>query len=551
MSAPPAEQTPEPAATAVRPGDVEAESGVSGPPNRARTTPRPLPRHVPVLIVGTGFGGLAVSHGLSEAGIEHWLIERAADVGGTWRDNRYPGCACDIPSRLYSLSFAPNPDWTRLYPSQPEIERYLHGVAADLGVDERTSFETELTSADFDATQGIWRISTSRGELTADVLVSATGGLSYPRAPEVSGLGSFPGPVMHTAAWRPEVELAGKRVAVVGTGASAIQVIPEVAKVAAEVLVFQRTPAWVLPREDRAVGERERRRMREHPEAQRLARGAEYLTREVQVFAMAHAGRLLRVAERRARRVMAEQVPDPELRRRLTPTYRLGCKRVLLSDDYYPAMSAPHVRLADGLEAVNGSTLVDAAGREFEADVIILATGFDVVPPPVAKAVRGLREGLTLADQWTSAALPGAYKGTTTPGFPNLFWILGPNTGLGGNSVVYMIEAQVPYVVGGVKAALERGPMSVRRDVQRAYQARIQHQMRTTVWATGGCTSWYLDDRGQVAALWPRATWRFRNELRSFDADAYEPVVTAPRDTTNPISPPEASGMLGSTTETA
>lgn len=513
---------------------MTAPTAREAPRMREPVARRPLPGHVPVLVVGAGMGGMAVSHGLAEAGIEHWLIERAGDVGGTWRDNTYPGCACDIPSRLYSLSFAPNPNWTRLYPSQPEIQAYLRGVADEMGLAERTSFGTELVAADFDRAAGVWRVATSAGSLTADLLVSATGGLSYPRAPEVSGLGSFPGPVMHTAAWRPEVELAGKRVAVVGTGASAIQVIPEIAREAEQVVVFQRTPAWVMPRDDRAVGEREQRRMREHPEVQRISRGGEYLAREVQVFALAHAGLMLRLAERRALRVLAERVPDPDLRRRLTPDYRLGCKRVLLSDDYYPAMNRPNVTLASGLAAVNGSTLVDSLGREFEADVVVLATGFEVIPPPVAQLVRGVEPGVTLGDRWTSDSQPGAYKGTTTAGFPNLFWILGPNTGLGGNSVVYMIESQVPYVVQGAREALERGPMMVRSEAQRTYQEKIRQQMKSTVWATGGCKSWYLDARGEVAALWPRATWRFRRDLLKFDLENYIPVFSMAK---GPVQP--------------
>jgi cation diffusion facilitator CzcD-associated flavoprotein CzcO len=476
--------------------------------------------HHHVAIVGTGFGGLGAAIRLKQSGIDDVvLLERADDVGGTWRDNTYPGCACDVQSHVYSFSFAPNPDWSHAFSRQPEIWEYLRRCARDYGVLPHIRFGTAVTGARWGEDSARWHVSTSRGALTADVLVLATGPLSEPVTPSLAGLDRFRGPAFHSARWDHSVDLAGKRVAVIGTGASAAQFVPEIQPAVAALHVYQRTAPWVMPRRDRALGTRAKRLFRRVPAAQRALRGAISAARELMVLAFRRPG-VARQAERLARRQLAKAVRDPALRAKLTPDYRMGCKRVIVSDDYLPALARPNVEVITSRVAeVREHSVVDADGVERATDVIVYATGFRPLDPPLAPCVRG-RGGRSLADVWQGS--PRAHVGTTVAGFPNLFVLLGPNTGLGHNSVVLMIEAQIEHLLGALRHLRATGAAALepRAEAQAAWVAEVDRRTVGTVWVDGGCRSWYLDGTGRSSAIWPDSTGRYRRSAR-FRPDDY------------------------------
>jgi cation diffusion facilitator CzcD-associated flavoprotein CzcO len=481
------------------------------------------PRHVRVGIIGAGFGGLGTAIRLSQQGDDDFLIfERAADVGGTWWANTYPGCQCDIPSHLYSFSFAPNPNWSRTYPKQPELRDYLRSTAERFGVYERVRFNCPVTAADWDDVAGLWRLETPQGTYTADLIVAAPGPLSEPSIPELPGLDTFAGTVFHTATWNHDHDLTGRRVAVVGTGASAIQAVPEIQRIAAHVDVIQRTPPWVVPHRDRPITRAERFLYNKVPALQRAVRTAVYFARELLVPGLVYRPQIMKVVEKLARKHIADQVPDPELRRRVTPDYAIGCKRILPSNKWYPALGESNVELVtDGIAEVRPEGYVTADGTLHEVDTLIFATGFYVTDIPLANIVTG-RDGRRLADVWHRS--PQAYRGTAVTGFPNLFLLVGPNVGLGHNSIVFMIEAQITYVLDALAQMRARGAgtVEVRRDALEAYNARLQGRMGRTVWNSGGCASWYIDAEGRNTTIWPDFTFRFWHETREFDAAAYE-----------------------------
>jgi cation diffusion facilitator CzcD-associated flavoprotein CzcO len=476
---------------------------------------------VGVAIVGSGFGGLGAAIRLKQEGREDFVVfERAGEVGGTWRDNSYPGCACDVQSHLYSFSFAPNPGWTRKFSPQPEIWEYLKRCARDFGVLPHIRFREEVRGAAWDEDAQRWRVETSRGTYAASALVLASGALSEPSLPALRGLERFEGKVFHSARWAHEYDLGGRRVAVVGTGASAVQFVPEIQPRVARLDLYQRTPPWVVPRRDRAHGERERRLFRRFPLAQRAARSAIYLFREVFLLGFRHlwlAGRI----EALARRHLEKSVRDPALRAKLTPDYRIGCKRVLISNDYLPALTRPNVEVVtEGIREVRERSIVDRAGVERPADAIIFGTGFRVTDPPLAKHLRG-RGGRTLSEVWMGS--PRAHAGTTVAGFPNFFILMGPNTGLGHNSVVYMMEAQIEHLLAALGHLRRSGASAIepRAEAQAAYVAEVQRRMEGTVWVAGGCASWYLDSTGRNSTLWPDFSWRFRRRVSRLDPDEY------------------------------
>jgi cation diffusion facilitator CzcD-associated flavoprotein CzcO len=491
-----------------------------------------LPRHVRVAVIGAGFGGLGAGIKLLEAGIRDFaILERAEAVGGTWRDNTYPGCACDVPSHLYSFSFAPNPKWSRSFSGQPEIRAYLEEVADRPGLRPRMYFGAAVTGAAWSPEQAHWRVATSRGELTADVLIAAAGPLADPAMPEVPGLDAFPGAVFHSARWDHEADLAGKRIAVVGTGASSIQLVPQLQKKAAKLVLFQRTPAWVMPRRDRRITGVERWLFRHVPPTQRLARLGIYAARESTVIGFVKRPALMKAASRIALMHLHRAVKDPGLREKLTPSYVMGCKRVLLSNDYYPALAAPNAEVvASGLTRVEGSTLIASDGTRREADAIVFATGFHTVDMPMAKYVRGA-DGRTLEEVWDGDMR--ALRGTTVAGFPNLCFVIGPNTGLGHNSMVHIIESQLSYIVDYVKALGRGGTAALDADgaAQQRWCAEVERRMGPTVWHTGGCRSWYLNAAGRNPTLWPASTLRFRRLTRRIDEREYvrRPAAADPR----------------------
>ncbi|MEV6834966.1 NAD(P)/FAD-dependent oxidoreductase [Streptomyces sp. NPDC051133] len=482
--------------------------------------------HVRVAVIGSGFGGLGAAVRLRREGITDFVVlERADGVGGTWRDNSYPGCACDVPSHLYSFSFAPNPEWPRTFSGQSHIRAYLEHVTDLFGLRPHIRFGSEVKLMTWDAENLRWNIETARGSLTADVVVSATGPLSDPKIPEIPGLASFPGEVFHSARWDHDYDLRGKRVAMVGTGASAIQIVPAIQPQVGRLTLFQRTPPWVMPRVDRAISGAERRLHRALPFTTQLRRGLLWGIRELQVQAFTKHPDELGLVEQLAKRNMARAVKDPALRAKLTPDYRIGCKRILLSSTYYPALARPNVDVvASGLSEIRGSTVVAADGTEAEVDAIIFGTGFHVTDMPIAERVVGA-EGITLAESWKNGMQ--ALRGAAAAGFPNWMTIIGPNTGLGNSSMILMIESQLNYmadylrqldVLGG-RTALDARPAAVED-----WNHRVQERMKRTVWNTGGCTSWYLDASGRNTTIWPGTTTEFRRATRRVDLAEYEVI---------------------------
>jgi cation diffusion facilitator CzcD-associated flavoprotein CzcO len=481
-----------------------------------------LPDHVDVAIVGGGFAGLGMAIKLLEAGRTDFLVlERDSDVGGTWWQNTYPGCQCDVPSNLYSFSFALNPDWSQTFALQPEIGAYLRKVADDCGVRPHLRTGTAVEAAAWDEQARRWRIETSRGPLTARVLVAGMGGLSEPSVPSIPGAETFEGPAFHTARWRHDVDLTGKRVAVIGTGASAVQVVPLLQSQVARLSLFQRTPPWIMPHPGRPVRPRERALFRALPPLQRLVRGAVYWGRETFVLPFRF-HRLSRLPERMARQHLERQVEDPVLRDKLTPRYEIGCKRILMSNEYFPALQQPNAELVtDAIAEIRPHGVVTADGVEHPADAIVWGTGFHVTDMPYVEWLRG-RDGRTLGDVWREHGMQGL-RGTTVAGFPNLFMLVGPNTGLGHNSIIFMIESQVNYVISALRHMRHHGVAEVepRADAQAAWNRSLDERLRGTVWNSGGCNSWYLDETGRNSTLWPGFTWPFREATRRFDPAEY------------------------------
>ncbi|MFE5919523.1 flavin-containing monooxygenase [Streptomyces sp. NPDC002285] len=485
--------------------------------------------HVRVAVVGSGFGGLGAAVRLRREGVTDFVVlERADSVGGTWRDNSYPGCACDVPSHLYSFSFAPNPDWPRTFSGQQHIRAYLEHVTDVFRLRPHIRFNSEVQRMTWNAERLCWDIETSAGSLSADLVVSATGPLSDPKMPDIPGLDSFPGKVFHSARWDHDFDLRGKRVAMVGTGASAIQIVPSIQPQVERLTLFQRTPPWVMPRVDRAISGVERSLHRALPLTAQLRRGLLWGIRELQVQAFTKRPNELGLIEQLAKRNMARSIKDPDLRAKLTPDYRIGCKRILLSSEYYPALAQPNVDLvASGLSEIRGSTLVAADGSEAEADAIVFGTGFHVTDMPIADRVVGA-QGQTLAESWKGGM--EALRGASAAGFPNWMTIIGPNTGLGNSSMILMIESQLNYMADFVKqlnvlggrAALDARPSAVH-----AWNRRVQERMKRTVWNTGGCTSWYLDASGRNTTVWPGTTTEFRRATRRVDLAEYE-LLRAP-----------------------
>ncbi len=494
--------------------------------------------HSHVAVVGTGFGGLGAAVRLLQEGEDDLVVfERAEAVGGVWQANAYPGAACDVESHLYAFSFAPNPAWTRRYAPQEEIQAYLHGVAERFGVLPHVRFGHDVREAVWDDAAARWTLETSAGTYTADVLVAAPGSLAEPRRPEIPGLDTFEGEVMHSSRWDEAVEVEGRDVVVVGTGASAIQIVPAIQPAARRLTVFQRTAPWVIPRRDAPLAERTRQRFRQRPALQGLLRRVLFGYHEMYGLAFRHPW-IARRAERLGRRHLRAQVPDPALRRLLTPDYRIGCKRILLSDQYYPALTRPNVTLVDGpLVEVRPRGAVGPDGAEHPADVIVLGTGFHVNDFPFVEHVVG-RGGRRLSDAWSDR--PVAHVGTTVAGFPNFFLIQGPNTGLGHSSVILTAEAQIEHVVHALGTMRRRGLAAVEptAEAQAAFVDEVDRMSEQTVWTSGGCRSWYLDEAGHNVAVWPGSVPAFRRRVEPFDPAEYH---LRPRDGAPPPATPLAT----------
>jgi cation diffusion facilitator CzcD-associated flavoprotein CzcO len=489
----------------------------------------PGPAELDVAIIGAGFSGLCMAIALKKAGYRSFRVfEKAAELGGTWRDNRYPGCACDVPSHLYSFSFAQNPDWSRSFSPSAEIWRYMQDCAAKFGVLAHMQFGATVTDATFDERHHIWRITLAEGATTsARALISGVGALHLPAYPNIKGIESFAGRAFHTSHWDGELDLPGRKVGVIGTGASAIQIVPSIAPNVAALTLFQRTPAWVLPRRDHAFSPLTRRLFQIVPGLQRFFRSAIYWQMEAGAFGFLGNRSMMKSVEKLALAYLQRTVADPGLRKALTPDYAIGCKRILLSDDYYEAFSRDNVTLVtDDIAHVVPNGVVTADGRLHELDTLIYATGFRANDPLAEVRIAG-RGGHTLGHEWRFGA--EAYCGITVAGYPNFFMLLGPNTGLGHNSVLFMIEAQVRYVMHCLNWLLVQGveEVEVRRNVQRAFNAELTKRMAGTVWQSG-CRSWYMNPNGSNSTIWPGFTVGYWWKTRQPDPHDFQFLVPEP-----------------------
>ena len=478
-----------------------------------------------VAIIGGGFGGIGAAIRLHREGIDDFVIlEKGDQLGGTWRDNTYPGCACDVPSTLYSYSFARKPDWSRVFAEQPEIQEYLLQVADHHDVPERVRFGCELLGAAWSDERQEWDLDTTQGPLAARVLIVATGPLHEPTIPDLPGIARFEGKMFHSARWDHDHDLTGERVAVVGTGSSAIQFVPKIQPRVGKLHLFQRTAPWVLPKIDHVIPPIEKAIFHRLPFLQRIWRAVLYYFFELVQLAQRRPGVMSRLHGAGLSN-MRRSISDPKLQEALTPSFVLGCKRILLSNTYYPALAQPNVEVVPAaVQEIRERSIVGADGVEREVDTIIFGTGFHVTDPPTAGRVRG-RDGRTMAEVWEGS--PQAYLGTAVNGFPNLFELIGPNTGNGHTSAIVLIEAQLEYAVGALRA-MERENITsveVRRDVQDAYNARVQEALAGTVWNSGGCSSYYLDRNGRNATIYPWTTIDLRRRTAQFDLAEYDTVA--------------------------
>ena len=464
-----------------------------------------------IVIIGSGFAGLAMAVRLKQANFHRFLIlEKNDGLGGTWRDNTYPGCACDVPSHMYSFSFELNPHWSRMFAPQQEIWDYMLRCADKYGIAAHIRYGAKVERMEWDEAARRWSVITASGEVyTARAVVSGIGALHVPSVPEIPGAEHFAGPAFHSAHWDSSCDLAGKRVAVIGTGASAIQFIPEIAKQAASVHVFQRTPPWIHPRPDFEIPPRVRAAFAAAPPLMRAFRDGIYWMLELRALGFAVHPRLMAPLQRMAEHHIARQIPDPQLRAKVTPDYTIGCKRILLSSNYYPALTRPNVSLVtEPIERIAPSGLVCADGSSYRADVIVYGTGFKTVDAITDLNIAG-RDGVKLADVWRGGAQ--AHYGVTVAGFPNFFMLLGPNTGLGHNSVIFMIESQVQYVMSCLRLLERQDAETIepKAAALRRFNDRIQRRLSRAVWSQGGCKSWYLDADGVNRALWPGFSFEY------------------------------------------
>ncbi|HVS89933.1 MAG TPA: NAD(P)/FAD-dependent oxidoreductase [Candidatus Acidoferrum sp.] len=480
---------------------------------------------VDVLIVGAGFSGLCMAIKLRKERRESFLlIEKGDDIGGTWHENRYPGCACDVPSHLYCFSFDLNPEWNRMYAGQTEIWEYLKSCADRYGLLPHIRLKTRLCGATWDEAKGVWHVLAGEGmTIDARVLISGIGALHVPSYPELPGIARFAGPSFHSATWAQDVKLEGKNIAVIGTGASAIQFVPQIAPLAGKLYLFQRTPAWIVPKPDLSIGEKWKRRFRRIPGVMWTFRKFLFWQHEIRVLAFLGNRWMRNSLETIARDHLKAQIKNPKLRAALAPSYALGCKRVLFSNDFYPTLEKPNVELVtDRIVEVRERSVVTQDGTERPVDVLIHGTGFRVTEPMIGIRLVG-RGGVEIHDAWRERM--SAFLGVTVSGFPNFFILLGPNTGLGHNSVVLMIEAQVGYVMSCLKLMRRRGQkvMHLRPESQERFVKQIVQRLSRTVWQTGGCRSWYQDRKtGENTTLWPGSVVDYMRRTHSAAAKDYE-----------------------------
>lgn len=473
------------------------------------------PRILDALIIGTGFGGIGMAIQLDKAGITNFLVlEKEADVGGVWRDNRYPGAACDVPSHLYSFSFAANAKWSRVYAQQDEIHNYIRRCSDEYGISERIRFNSEVASASFDQAKGQWQVVTVDGlAYQTRALICATGQLNRPAYPNVPGINSFKGEVFHSARWRHDIDLTGKRVVVVGTGASAIQFVPRIVAKVKNLVLIQRSAPYVIPKPDRPYIDLEQVAFDKVPKLLAGSRIWQYVTHEYRALAFTSMTKLLSIMRPQFDNMLKEQVKDLELRDKLTPDYPFGCKRILLANDYYSSLAQPHVEVVNqGVSAVDATGITTTDGQHHEADVIIYGTGFKATEFLAPMQIKGL-DGLDLNTAWQGGA--EAYLGITVSGFPNLYMIYGPNTNLGHSSIILMLESQMNYIRQCLAKLVESRAryLDVKPPAQARFNEDIQQRLSKSIWQSG-CTSWYVTESGKNVANWPGFTFEYRWQTR-------------------------------------
>lgn len=476
-----------------------------------------------VAIIGTGFAGVCMAIKLLEAGINDFVIlEKADDIGGTWRDNTYPGAACDVSSHLYSFSFEPNPNWSRMFSGQKEIYEYLKHCVVKYGLESYIQYGSEVMGGNFNQENGEWQVLLKdKPAIKARFWVNGMGPLNRAVYPEIPGLQDFEGKMFHSSNWDHKYDIRHKKVAVVGTGASSIQITPAIAPDVEKLYVFQRTPAWVLHKPDREMNKLEKWLFKKVPFIQKLYRWRIYWFNELPAYFFVYHPTYTKIIRGLGLKQLKKQVPNKELREKLTPKYMPGCKRILLSNNYYPTFMRPNVELVtEGIESIGPKSITTKGGESKEVDAIVLCTGFMAAEFPENFNVMGIN-GKTLNEEWKSA--PEAYLGTTVSGFPNMYLIIGPNTGLGHNSMIYMIEAQVTYILDAIQKAMAKGSkyMDVKKPVQETYNEEMQDRLQGTVW-NSGCVSWYLTKAGKNTSVWPGFTFEFSNRTKKVKAEDYD-----------------------------
>ncbi len=515
-------------------------------PSSLSSSAQKFVRQVDVLITGAGFGGLCMAAQLRKAGIQDVVIlEKAAEPGGAWRDNHYPGAACDVQSHMYSYSFATKPDWSQRYAPWHEIKQYIFDVIARFKLAPLIRCNQEVVGAAFDETTGRWMIKTASGETyRARYWVLATGPLHVPAIPDIKGLADFKGKVMHSAQWDHGYDLTGKTVVSIGTGGSAIQYAPEIARQVKQLYIYQRSPAWVVPRDERTYTDFNKTVFKLLPLVRTLHRWQHYWTNEVRVWPIFQPRLGARVEHLLTTRFIGRAVKDPAVQKKLTPDYRLGCKRILISNKWYPMFNRPNVELVtDAIQEITPTGIVTKDGKERQADCIILGTGFVVDPRIYMKhfELKG-RGGHTLAEDWKTS--PTSYYGVTTANYPNLFQLVGPHTGLGHNSIIFMIEAQVNYIIKCMKLVKAKGAdyIDVKPQAMQRFLGEMTEALKGTVW-TSGCKSWYQTADGINFAIWPKSTWKYWLETLRVRESDYE-FVTCRKPAREAAAAPE-SGLGG------
>lgn len=478
-----------------------------------------------IAIIGTGFGGLGMAIQLQKAGHSDFvIIEKGASSGGCWRENSYPGAACDVPSILYSFSFEPKPDWSRAFAPQAEIQEYLKHCETKYGLTEKIHFNTEVVSAEFNQENGRWLLTTSSGQqISSRIFISACGQLSQPATPSIKGMENFSGKIMHSARWDHDYSLKNKKVAVLGTGASAIQFVPEVAKEAASLHVLQRSAPYILPKPDRAYSEKEKARLKSFPLWQKLCRLGIYLTYESRLLGFTYLQKAMGLGRAKCSAYMKKTIKDPELRKKFTPDYPIGCKRILISNNYYQTFTQDKVHLeTHAIDTITEKGIKFQNGVDIEVDTLIYGTGFKATEFLTPMEVTGLG-GKTLNQEWHKGA--EAYLGITVNDFPNFFMLYGPNTNLGHNSIVYMLESQIQYILDAVDIIKSKNLASfnIRQQPQHEFNQSIQGKLKSTVWEKG-CVSWYKNKEGKNTVNWPDFTFAYRQQTRRINLQDYHAI---------------------------